>query len=325
MHTAGGSIVASREDLHQRPGRHCRHSVRAKRPAVGAPPDADSRAAVDQARGRFLRTWRLRCRPVIACLDEAGEDLFTVCASHPRNGRRCARRMRWSGSTRNSVGGRRRRRVYLGKTRSSSCSSACCERPVRPQQSGDRRREQARATREPRCSNDEAGYTTHPISVIATIVMFPLIAGRSPYTPVRQLVRAHPAHGHDLARQSRGDGPPTEQPRPEAPAPAFEEPSDDWARLVETLPCRHTRSADMRGCPRNPDRAGRTRASAWHAAATLRSSAPASPSSRTVSQFHPALRRSSAASIGKFSSSFARMRGFYAGSGRTRSCARSAA
>jgi putative transposase len=38
---------------------------------------ADSRAAVDQARGRFLKKWRLRCPAVIECLHEAGEDLFT--------------------------------------------------------------------------------------------------------------------------------------------------------------------------------------------------------------------------------------------------------
>jgi transposase-like protein len=38
---------------------------------------ADSRAAVDQARGRFLKKWRLHCPAVIECLNEAGEDLFT--------------------------------------------------------------------------------------------------------------------------------------------------------------------------------------------------------------------------------------------------------
>ena len=38
---------------------------------------ADSRTAVDQARGRFLKKWRLRCPAVIECLNEAGEDLFT--------------------------------------------------------------------------------------------------------------------------------------------------------------------------------------------------------------------------------------------------------
>jgi putative transposase len=38
---------------------------------------ADSRAAVDQARSRFLKKWRLRCPAVTECLNEAGEDLFT--------------------------------------------------------------------------------------------------------------------------------------------------------------------------------------------------------------------------------------------------------
>jgi putative transposase len=38
---------------------------------------ADSRAAVDQARSRFIKKWRLRCPAVIECLEEAGDDLFT--------------------------------------------------------------------------------------------------------------------------------------------------------------------------------------------------------------------------------------------------------
>jgi putative transposase len=44
---------------------------------------ADSRAAVDQARSRFLKKWRLRCPAVIECLDEAGEDLFTFLRFPP--------------------------------------------------------------------------------------------------------------------------------------------------------------------------------------------------------------------------------------------------
>ena len=44
---------------------------------------ADSRAAVDQAHGRFLKKWRLRCPAVIECLDEAGEDLFTFLRFPP--------------------------------------------------------------------------------------------------------------------------------------------------------------------------------------------------------------------------------------------------
>jgi transposase-like protein len=44
---------------------------------------ADSRAAVDQARGRFRKKWRLRCPAVIECLDEAGEDLFTFLRFPP--------------------------------------------------------------------------------------------------------------------------------------------------------------------------------------------------------------------------------------------------
>jgi len=44
---------------------------------------ADSRAAVHQARGRFLKKWRLRCPSVVECLDEAGEDLFTFLRFPP--------------------------------------------------------------------------------------------------------------------------------------------------------------------------------------------------------------------------------------------------
>ena len=55
------------------------------------------------------------------------------------------------------------------------------------------------------------------------------------------------------------------------------------------------------------------------------SSAPASPSSSTESHSQPAVRRSSAASTGRFSSSFARIRRSYAGRGRTRSWASSEA
>jgi transposase-like protein len=44
---------------------------------------AESRAAVDQARGRFLKKWRLRCPAVIECLEEAGEDLFTFLRFPP--------------------------------------------------------------------------------------------------------------------------------------------------------------------------------------------------------------------------------------------------
>jgi transposase-like protein len=38
---------------------------------------AESRTAVEQARLRFAKKWRLRCPAVVECLDEAGDDLFT--------------------------------------------------------------------------------------------------------------------------------------------------------------------------------------------------------------------------------------------------------
>ena len=37
---------------------------------------AESRSAVEQARGRFLKKWKLRCPAVFECLEEAGDDLF---------------------------------------------------------------------------------------------------------------------------------------------------------------------------------------------------------------------------------------------------------
>ncbi len=88
---------------------------------------ADSRAALDQARCRFLKKWRLRCPAVIECLDEAGEALSTL--------------LRFSSSqwkalrTTNALERineefRRRPKTQAslpGKTRSSYCSSACCE------------------------------------------------------------------------------------------------------------------------------------------------------------------------------------------------------
>jgi transposase-like protein len=41
---------------------------------------AESRAAVEQARTRFVRKWKLRCPAVAECVAEAGEDLFTFVA-----------------------------------------------------------------------------------------------------------------------------------------------------------------------------------------------------------------------------------------------------
>jgi putative transposase len=41
---------------------------------------AESRSAVDQARTRFVRKWKLRCPAVVECLAEAGDDLFTFVA-----------------------------------------------------------------------------------------------------------------------------------------------------------------------------------------------------------------------------------------------------
>jgi len=40
----------------------------------------ESRTAVEQARGRFLKKWKLRCPAVCECLEEAGDDLFTFLA-----------------------------------------------------------------------------------------------------------------------------------------------------------------------------------------------------------------------------------------------------
>lgn len=44
---------------------------------------AESRTAVEQARSRFVRKWKLRCPAVAECLAEAGDDLFTFTAFPP--------------------------------------------------------------------------------------------------------------------------------------------------------------------------------------------------------------------------------------------------
>src|SRR5947207_1103336 len=38
---------------------------------------AETREAVEKARTAFTKKWRLRCAPVVASLEEAGDDLFT--------------------------------------------------------------------------------------------------------------------------------------------------------------------------------------------------------------------------------------------------------
>ena len=45
---------------------------------------AESRTAVEQARTRFAKKWRLRCPAVVECLDEAGDDLFTFLRAQGR-------------------------------------------------------------------------------------------------------------------------------------------------------------------------------------------------------------------------------------------------
>jgi putative transposase len=41
---------------------------------------AETVSAVEQARARFTKRWRLRCPAVVESLDEAGDTLFTVDA-----------------------------------------------------------------------------------------------------------------------------------------------------------------------------------------------------------------------------------------------------
>jgi transposase-like protein len=38
---------------------------------------AESRTAIEQARARFVKKWRLQCPALVECLDEAADDLFT--------------------------------------------------------------------------------------------------------------------------------------------------------------------------------------------------------------------------------------------------------
>src|SRR2546426_918883 len=40
----------------------------------------ETREAVEKARAAFTKKWRLRCAPVVASLEEAGDELFTFTA-----------------------------------------------------------------------------------------------------------------------------------------------------------------------------------------------------------------------------------------------------
>lgn len=89
---------------------------------------ANSCAAVDQARGRFRKKWRLRCPAVIECLEEAGEDLFTFLRFPPSQWKALRTTHALERINEEFRRRTRRRRVYRGKMPSFYCSSACCER-----------------------------------------------------------------------------------------------------------------------------------------------------------------------------------------------------
>ena len=78
---------------------------------------AKTAADVQAKRKAFLAKWKLRCRPVAASLEEAGERLFTFLRDPPGQWRSLRTTMPSSGCTRSSSGGSRR--------------NACCPAPDR--------------------------------------------------------------------------------------------------------------------------------------------------------------------------------------------------
>ena len=83
---------------------------------------ADTVSAVEQARTRFTKKWRLRCPAVVDSLEEAGDSLFTFLRFPSSQWRPCAPPTRSNGSTGNSVAARRRRPACPAKSR---CCSSC--------------------------------------------------------------------------------------------------------------------------------------------------------------------------------------------------------
>ena len=73
---------------------------------------------VDAKRRVFLRKWRLRCRPVAASLEEAGDQLFTFLRFPATNGSRSAPPTPSSGCTRSSSDASR-------PNASCPCDTAC--------------------------------------------------------------------------------------------------------------------------------------------------------------------------------------------------------
>ena len=100
---ARGGLPA--DDLRARPPRWCSSVVGVRARSGGC-----------SAR-RSLRASR---KPATSC--------SRSCASRGRSGRRCARRTRWSGSTRSSAVAPRRRPACRARTPSSCCCSVCCAR-----------------------------------------------------------------------------------------------------------------------------------------------------------------------------------------------------
>jgi len=60
----------------------------------------ETREAVEKARAAFTKKWRLRCAPVVASLEEAGDELFTFLRFRPAVEGAAGRPTRSSASTR---------------------------------------------------------------------------------------------------------------------------------------------------------------------------------------------------------------------------------
>lgn len=87
---------------------------------------AETRAAVERARAGFVKKWRLRCPPVIAGFEEAGDELFTFLR-FPRAQWKALRTTKCLELiNEESAAGRSRRRCCRVRTRCSCSFAACC-------------------------------------------------------------------------------------------------------------------------------------------------------------------------------------------------------
>jgi transposase-like protein len=91
---------------------------------------AETAAAVEQARARFLKKWRLACPPVAASLEEAGDELFTFL-KFPKSQWKALRTTNALERINEEFRRRTKTQASLpGEAAVPCCSSVCCD-PVR--------------------------------------------------------------------------------------------------------------------------------------------------------------------------------------------------